>query len=471
MHGIITVQRSRRPRDLGVTLFACAWIGLLAPSAMAQTSTQPTKPAATAPAAGGSKILNRNKTKLKPIPVKESSKTPARDNASKPNGGIKPTGQNRTYADPIVQLPGTAALTRSGTPSAFAPDTTSDDLVISPILDKPAVGPLARNKDVREKIVARAQEKNVVPTIDDIRQIAVKGTSTEDEKKFEEARQKYLAQGYMEGEVDDTRVVFIKTDNWCKFHMVLDDIKQTYGTGTVSETHAPNYDGYRSADDVFYRSDFVYGSDFTGSPGDSSPSSTCTNGTCGARKAKDTRRPVPSTGVDSFVAEVTLDHPLDDGSDPVATLTPFEQATASLQDGNAPAAIKQLQALLVADAEDAEAIRLLGLALLRNGKLSGGITRMFEAYTLNPALASVPIDPAVLKDGNTNLRDMAQRVVTIANKSKDPDASVVAAALFQAQGKNDAARRMMDKAREKGLKGSLVSEFDLTLSTTVTKSK
>jgi len=451
----------------GLALIVGVCVGGFGAVAQGQTNQTPVKPAARtpAPAGSGASMLNRTKTKLKTTTVKGSSKTPAKDNASKPNGGIKPTGQNRTYADPVLQSAATVFARRDGAVVSYMLGGSGDGVDIGPVLRRPGED-VINKEDVRQTIIARAKEKKPIPTINEIRDSGEYAASrAEREQQFEATRQQYLAEGYMEGEIDDSRVVFIKTNNWCKFHMVLDDIKNRYTTDTVPYTHAPDLYYGSPDDDSYYRSDFVYGEDFIGGDSSSTMPASCN------RRGRDSTRPVAGGGVDSFVAEVTLDHPLDDGSEVAEPLTPVEEAVVLLQSGDSSGAIKQLQAMLKTDAEDGEATRLLGLALLRSGKLADGIARMYEAYTLDPSLAAEPIDPDWLKDGAGALRDMSQRVVAVANKSKDADASVVAAALFQGQGKNDVARRMMDRAREKGLKGTLADEFEASLGTGAGKAK
>lgn len=391
---------------------------------MAQPSTQPPTPAASAPAGSGSSILTRSKTRLSPSAATPSSRTPAKDNASKPNGSIKPTGRNRTYADPVLNSGRTVQARRDGLQTVFVPLTDGGDLSVGPVLQRPGNGVLTRDI-IRQEIISRVKEGQPLPTIDQVRQTATSaGSIAAREQQFEATRQSYLSQGYMEGEIDKDRVIFIKTDNWCKFHMVLDDIKRAVRTDTVPFDRSPEC---CDRDNRFYPSDLIQG------------------------------------------ADLPRDRASESGDGEEGAPTSFERAAASLQDGDAPAAIKTLEGLLSVDPDDAEAVRLLGLALLRHGKVADGITRLYESYRTDPSLASSPMDPACLKGGVSDLRDIAQRVVTIANKSRDPDASIVAAALFQAQSKPDAARRMLDKAREKGLKSAVLTEFDLALGAGATK--
>lgn len=140
---------------------------------------------------------------------------------------------------------------------------------------------------------------------------------------------------------------------------------------------------------------------------------------------------------------------------PAVPLTDRQKGDAALKAGDPTAAIDAYTAHLSTHASDAEATRLLALALLDAGRIKDGTSVMLRAYTLDPALASKPLSPALLRGGEGSVRAIAQRVVTSGHSTQSASAFLTAAVLNQAQGNHAAAHRLTERAKTLGLASSV----------------
>jgi hypothetical protein len=111
-----------------------------------------------------------------------------------------------------------------------------------------------------------------------------------------------------------------------------------------------------------------------------------------------------------------------------------------------------------APAGNPEAIRMLGLAMIADGQIDEGAAKIAEAYTLNPALASTPIDERLFPTGaRFDLRDLVRKVSIRANRTDAPEAWFTLGVLMQAEGRDSVALDMVLKASAAGLDQSVIS--------------
>jgi hypothetical protein len=98
---------------------------------------------------------------------------------------------------------------------------------------------------------------------------------------------------------------------------------------------------------------------------------------------------------------------------------------------------------------DVEALRSLGIALIAMGQVEAGVTHVERAYRIDPTLAQRHFNASLLNERSLQgILDHAAQRASISNRA-EPWLAV--AVLMQAQGKHDAARSALDRARELGL--------------------
>lgn len=110
--------------------------------------------------------------------------------------------------------------------------------------------------------------------------------------------------------------------------------------------------------------------------------------------------------------------------------------------------------------DDSAAMRSLALALLDTDKHEQACAVMALAYEKTPALAAQPIKPATIDGGVMDYRKLITETVTFAHKYKGSSAWLTAAVLTQGEGRLDAARNMLSKARDAGLKGETLRQLE-----------
>jgi hypothetical protein len=152
-------------------------------------------------------------------------------------------------------------------------------------------------------------------------------------------------------------------------------------------------------------------------------------------------------------APVTIDTP---------PATEKERGDTLLEAGAFKQAITAYKAHLNDNPGDAGAMRSLGMALIADSQLQDGVAMVAMAYKADPALASEPVQGALLS-GAGGVRAMVERVSVFANRVKLPSAWLTLAALMQAEGRNQLAGRMIDRARQAGLEAGLAAQMQAAL--------
>jgi tetratricopeptide (TPR) repeat protein len=141
----------------------------------------------------------------------------------------------------------------------------------------------------------------------------------------------------------------------------------------------------------------------------------------------------------------------------------LESADRDLRSGLAAKAIQEYQDHLKSNPEDGAAMRSLGVALMQSRRAAEGVAKISAAYEMDPTLAARPLDASALNDGDTVLRDLVPAAVAQAHRARSGGPWIAVAALMQAQGRTEAAARMVARAKENGAPEKVIAEFALAL--------
>lgn len=149
-------------------------------------------------------------------------------------------------------------------------------------------------------------------------------------------------------------------------------------------------------------------------------------------------------------------------AEPGPELTTLEVARDLLAGGRVEAAIDQYRRHLGEEGEDFAAAAELGVALIEAGRGDDGVSLIAFAYSMDPALGSWPISDRILLDAK-RWRKIVVRGVQHANRRDSASAWLAVAVLMQGEGRRDVARRMLDRAVDRGLDASVAGAMRAVL--------
>jgi hypothetical protein len=384
--------------------------------------------------------LNRTNTRLKPKPAKPTNTAPK---APKPLGTLKPVGRTNTNKQPPIKVPvegfrrvvfGENSIqeqVRSNSGGDIDLDLDGATAQVSEVFTRD--GFPSPDKAIRN--IAEARREGKTASSNQELQQMVKG----DQRDLAAARADYLARGFREVHMNDNEVVFVKSD----------DPAAAADVATMLEDRVSDR-MYRAWMDEWERSvserhQWVYDA------GSGGGCRSCAGGACSST-------PV----IDAFILRGTLNpmRELSDNELAELEMSDAERAENALLQGDYPLAIDRYESCLKQTPEDAASMRCLAVALLNSNRVPDSLSKFGEAYRLDPTLAGQPMSLDYFKDGSESISSLLQRVVPIANRSKEYDASLAAAVLMQAQGRNKEAARMLEKAVKKGLPQAIEREFE-----------
>lgn len=142
--------------------------------------------------------------------------------------------------------------------------------------------------------------------------------------------------------------------------------------------------------------------------------------------------------------------------------TIYEQAENLVRAEKNQEAAEALATHLADSPQDAVALRLEGVALLKAGDVAEAAVRILRAYELQPTLCADPVSQAILEAGGMTVRRLRQKVT--ARASRGGKAYWLAAVvLLQAEGDYDGAEKMLDRATEARLDVVLGAEMATAL--------
>lgn len=145
-------------------------------------------------------------------------------------------------------------------------------------------------------------------------------------------------------------------------------------------------------------------------------------------------------------------------------LSALEVARLEMSLGEPEIAIDAYRAHLSSYPDDWNAVRELGLAMLRVGDRGDGIALISYAYSMDPELARWAVPVSLFSDSERILRDVV--ISTVGWGHRNPSSSVwlTVAVLMQGEGRDGPALRMVERAYEHGLAPDVGSVMEIVLS-------
>jgi hypothetical protein len=110
--------------------------------------------------------------------------------------------------------------------------------------------------------------------------------------------------------------------------------------------------------------------------------------------------------------------------------------------------------------EEARVWRLLAMTWALENRPDRAAPLMLRAYQLEPSLVAEPLDEGALDWSRSRVREAGGRAVVAARNSNSADRVLLAMVLLQAQGKMDAARRLLPRAEQLGLDPVIVAGWN-----------
>lgn len=110
--------------------------------------------------------------------------------------------------------------------------------------------------------------------------------------------------------------------------------------------------------------------------------------------------------------------------------------------------------------EEARVWRLLAMTWALENRPDRAAPLMLRAYQLQPSLAAEPLDEGDLDWTRSRVREAGGRAVVAARNSNSADRVLLAMVLLQAQGKMEAARRLLPRAEQLGLDPAIVAAWN-----------
>jgi hypothetical protein len=136
---------------------------------------------------------------------------------------------------------------------------------------------------------------------------------------------------------------------------------------------------------------------------------------------------------------------------PEEPLTESQRAALLLRAGDVKGAIDVLRAHLTGATEDAEALRLLGLALIVDDQPAEAGAMMTFAYERDRSMAHRPLSESNLYGGSRTLREALRRAVEFANGSNSASSWLLVSVLMQAEGRDARGAAMVERSHAAGL--------------------
>ena len=103
--------------------------------------------------------------------------------------------------------------------------------------------------------------------------------------------------------------------------------------------------------------------------------------------------------------------------------------------------------------------RLRAVALVGVGRVEEAAEAMLDAFLLDPTLASEALDGATLAPTSRDFRNLLNATVDAANRADRAEHWLLVAVLMQAEGRDEAAAKMLARARDLGLDEDVVGAF------------
>jgi tetratricopeptide (TPR) repeat protein len=142
---------------------------------------------------------------------------------------------------------------------------------------------------------------------------------------------------------------------------------------------------------------------------------------------------------------------------PAVPPTAIEVARVSLALGNLDSAEEQYRKHLKENPDDSQALREFALVMFDAERPEEGFAALRKAYRDDPELASKPMNLRAYGFDGPRIRRLMGKVSPASNRIKSSSGWLALAVVLQGQGKDRAARRMLDKAEALGLDAEIVT--------------
>lgn len=143
--------------------------------------------------------------------------------------------------------------------------------------------------------------------------------------------------------------------------------------------------------------------------------------------------------------------------------TSMELALYAVFTGDSAGAVKALREHLRDEPEDVRAMRLLAFALVETRKFDDAASVMNLAYRKDPQLAFEVLGAEAFGFGERRLRELANACVTAAHRAKSGPGWLLVAVAMQAEGRDDLAGRMLERAVKEGLNKEVADAMRVAL--------
>jgi tetratricopeptide (TPR) repeat protein len=150
---------------------------------------------------------------------------------------------------------------------------------------------------------------------------------------------------------------------------------------------------------------------------------------------------------------------------PAEPPTAIEVARVSMALGNLDSAEEQYRKHLKENPGDSQALREFALVMFDAERPEEGFAAMRKAYRDDPELASKLLNLRAYGFDGPRIRRLMGKISPAANRIKSSSGWLALAVVLQGQGKDRAARRMLDKAEALGLDAEIVTALRAKLDT------
>lgn len=143
--------------------------------------------------------------------------------------------------------------------------------------------------------------------------------------------------------------------------------------------------------------------------------------------------------------------------------TAFDEAVDAMRMGRHREAVSGLRRFLRDHPDDAEAMRVLAVGLVADKRVDDAASVMRLAYRTDPKLTSDPIPFRALGFSDKAFRELLTRSVHAAHRTQSASAWMLVASLMHAEGRNDTALQMLERAKAAGLDREIYDTLQLEL--------
>jgi len=144
---------------------------------------------------------------------------------------------------------------------------------------------------------------------------------------------------------------------------------------------------------------------------------------------------------------------------PLTPPTPLELGKIALAYQQPKVAIEAFKREIKEKGNTPSTLRLLAVALMEDKRFDDAASVMWSAYRIDPKLGGDPIDVSELGYYSAEWRSLVTKAVITANRLNKASSWLLVAALMQAEGRTDLAKKMAEKAKKVGLAPEIAGAF------------